>query len=131
MFLYLYFYSFFNVNEINVNIPNFCAPVYMCVYICVCIYIGSKVEPTVAEEVLAEKHRMICVSSYTPQVAPELSVDVDVQQASPEECFDFALPISYERSVNNCPLPICDFPHELYSSVFEKGFQKVLIPAIE
>ena len=30
MFLYLFFYLFFNDNEINVNIPNFCPPVYIC-----------------------------------------------------------------------------------------------------
>ena len=29
MFLDLFFYSFFNDNEINVNIPNFCPPVYV------------------------------------------------------------------------------------------------------
>ena len=28
-FLYLLFYLFFNDNEINVNIPNFCPPVYI------------------------------------------------------------------------------------------------------
>ena len=28
MFLDLFFYLFFNGNEINVNIPNFCPPVY-------------------------------------------------------------------------------------------------------
>ena len=127
-------------------------------------------EPTVAEEVFAGRNTGPTVSTYTPQVAPELStydnhqrglkllydirnsnksdcmpptvsiidldrlrpststqpVDVDVQQALPEECFDFALPISFEISVNNYPLPICDFPHKFYSSVFENGFREEL-----
>ena len=29
MFLHIFFYLFFNDNEINVNIPNFCPPVYI------------------------------------------------------------------------------------------------------
>ena len=29
MFLDLFFYLFFNDNKINVNIPNFCPPVYV------------------------------------------------------------------------------------------------------
>ena len=105
-------------------------------------------EPTVAEEVFAGRNTGPTVSTYIPQVAPELltydnhqrvlklqfdiinsnksdcmppivniidldrfrpststqPIDVDVQQALSEECFDFALPISFEISVNNYPM---------------------------
>ena len=95
----------------------------MCIYIQrqQYLHIGSKLEPTVAEEVFAGGNTGPTVILHiTPQVAQELSVDVDMQQALPEECFDFVLPISYEMSVNNYPLPICNFPHKLYSSYFRK-----------